>query len=781
LVVLGSELASWNHCNAEFIDEVLVADHTSKMKPVGGSVQDLSYHSDAISHNTAIRCSVQELRRLRRNLASSSLSPFTQSIVYNDIAVALQDLGSLLAVSLEPSVSCSFLDVPSLLALSVNLLTICEAKLVRTAMQTALGAVTNFCGGLFSSHFGIQRFASAFEDTKLEKIWTKCLFGEVLSEYTAIPEIRQGPGLLSWVEEVQKNSREITVSPELNLSKSNIGVATISLLDSWRISLVILKLPLSDIEQVRRQSDIVSRACLDLAKICTYEAGREVSQTKVLKTLIAQALCSSVIDTALPSFLIALEKHSLSQAICETARYLTIQIFHTAVQYRPLLSATGDKVLTVLFQHIEPTALSPMLFCLPYDDAWSMHIGVFIESIDHPQLLWTEVNFGCQLCVVLSALSTLCLSSRGCTLLVNALSALRLPYSPMALCTAALDEAVNALSILVHGDELSPGYLRYPKPPYPLLPIHGLVDGTQILQQWDSKTFVFRSAIYLCDLLLNLFRFCNQAFDESQKPGELCLDECSLRYVVKACIRTIHFSRTVKNPPLSLGHRLENASLRVLVGLTSVALPVGVGAGPSVDTTAVEVVLNELLNEWKHSPRTFETAGNVLCLLMTSWRSQDILVNNVYVDTLRQALLGRQPELSELLLMWDGSLEHSAWMLGGGRAAMKVVWGEILSRVEFWLRRGHSRYLLKWFGVLRTMLAQCRTREEDMMSLEIAVEEANAGDSFEAWLETTASQLPELDGNIFHEIQAIYAMCRNREAAARPGCPPGKLAIQGKH
>lgn len=57
------------------------------------------------------------------------------------------------------------------------------------------------------------------------------------------------------------------------------------------------------------------------------------------------------------------------------------------------------------------------------------------------------------------------------------------------------------------------------------------------------------------------------------------------------------------------------------------------------------------------------------------------------------------------------------------------------------------------------------------MSLEIAVEEANAGDSFEAWLETTASQLPEPDGNIFHEIQAIHAMCRNPEAAAHPGYP----------
>jgi hypothetical protein len=282
LVLLGSEVASWNHRNAEFVGEILVADHTLKMKPKRGSVQDLSYHSDAISHNAAIRCLVQELRRLRRDLATSSHSPVTQSVVYNDLAIALQDLGSLLAISLEPSISYSIVDVPSLLALSVNLLTMCEAGSVRMAVQTALGAVTNFCGGLFSSHCGIQQFASAFEDTKLEKIWTKCLFGAALSDYTAIPEIRQGPGLLSWAEEVQKNSREISISTGLILSKLNIGVATITLLDSWRISLIILKLPLADIEQVRRQSDIVSRACLDLAKICAYEAGREVSHLKML-------------------------------------------------------------------------------------------------------------------------------------------------------------------------------------------------------------------------------------------------------------------------------------------------------------------------------------------------------------------------------------------------------------------------------------------------------------------------------------------------------------------
>jgi hypothetical protein len=438
-----------------------------------------------------------------------------------------------------------------------------------------------------------------------------------------------------------------------------------------------------------------------------------------------------------------------------------MQIFHTAVQYRPLLSPTGDKVLANLFRHIEPTALSPMLFCFPYDDDWSLHLAVFLESIDHPQLLSTDVNFSCQLCVVLSALSTLCLTSSGCVVFVNALSNLRLPYSVIALCTTALDEAVNALSVLVHGHELPPGYLRYPKPPYPLLPIGRPANGTRILQQSDTKNFVFRSALYLSDLLLSLVRICNDAIYATQCSGKRCLDEDSLKYIVKTCMRTIHFSRSVGASPLSLARKLESATFKVLSSLASVALPTGLDSTQSVDSTALETIVAEVLGEWRCSPRTFDTAGSVLSRLMTGWRSQDILTNNIYVDTLRRCLAERQPELSELLSMWDGSDEHMSWMIAGGRAAMKVAWGEILSRVEFWLCRGHSRYVLKWFGVLRTMLSHCRGRLEDMISLENAVEEVNKDASFEAWLGRMASEVPESELRIFQEVQTIYILCRS--------------------
>src|SRR5271170_836698 len=124
--------------------------------------------------------------------------------------------------------------------------------------------------------------------------------------------------------------------------------------------------------------------------------------------------------------------------MCETARYLTIQIFHTAVQFRALLSPTAEDALGHLFSHIEPSALSPILFCRPYSTVLTAHINSFLELIDHPHLLSTDVNYACQLSVVLSTLSAACANPTNCTHLISSLSELRLPYSSIALICAAL-------------------------------------------------------------------------------------------------------------------------------------------------------------------------------------------------------------------------------------------------------------------------------------------------------------------------------------------------------
>ena len=263
-------------------------------------------------------------------------------------------------------------------------------------------------------------------------------------------------------------------------------------------------------------------------------------------------------------FLIALEKHSNSQSVCETARYLTIQIFHTAIQYRSLLSRAGEDSLVQLFMHIEPAGLSTLLFNRHYENVPSPHINAVLALIDTPPLLWTDVNYACQLCVALSMLSTDCAIPARCAHLITVLSELRLPYSSQALVCAALDESVNALSVLIHGEELAPGHLRYAKPPYPLLAIEQPANGPKIMQQSDAKIFIFRCAIYLCDLLLHLYRFCNDQFENERSSTNQFLEEGSIRYMVTTCIRAIHVSRSFGGSPVSLAPKLERAAFSLL-------------------------------------------------------------------------------------------------------------------------------------------------------------------------------------------------------------------------
>jgi hypothetical protein len=255
------------------------------MTPGRGVVPESEHNLDIISHNAALQRSLQELRQLRRDMGKPSQSPKRQSIAYSELAMLLQDLGGLLAIAPEPSVSCSVVAIPPLLAMSINMLAMCDTGLIDIAIERVLQSVTHFCGGLFSFHCGVQQFAAALEDTQLELAWSKCFLGGLTSQHAVIPNIRRGPGVLSWAEEVQKCSRDINVSLPVYATRIDIGVATIALLDSWRISHIILKLHLGEIEQVRRQSDTISRACLDLAKLCTFETGREVKSPKLKLTI----------------------------------------------------------------------------------------------------------------------------------------------------------------------------------------------------------------------------------------------------------------------------------------------------------------------------------------------------------------------------------------------------------------------------------------------------------------------------------------------------------------
>ena len=473
-------------------------------------------------------------------------------------------------------------------------------------------------------------------------------------------------------------------------------------------------------------------------------------------------------------FLIALEKHSNSQSVCETARYLTIQIFHTALQYRSILSQVGEDTLVQLFKHIEPAGLSPLLFNGPYENIPSLHINLLLALIDNPSLLWTDVNYACQLCVALSMLSTHCGIPGRSAHLITILSELRLPYSSRALVCAALDETANALSVLIHGEELAPGYLRYAKPPFPLLPIERPANRPKIMQQSDAKIFVFRSAIYLCDLLLHLYRFCNDQFENERNSTIQFMDERSVRYMVKTCIRAIHVSRSFGGSPVSLAPKLERAALKILSRLASIGFPPDVTSAGCTNQNITKLVFQEVLKEGRCSPRSYDTTASIITFLITDWRSGDILINNRLTSSLRDSVRSFGPETSELLLMWDGDCDQAQWLVTCGQDAAFSLWNEVLARLEFWLLRGHSRYTLKWLSALRALLARSTDRRLALVNLENALVERDVGLSFDKWIERISAMLPETEVEAFEEIDGICVLCEELASAEQTGVSTGE-------
>lgn len=404
---------------------------------------------------------------------------------------------------------------------------------------------------------------------------------------------------------------------------------------------------------------------------------------------------------------------------------------------------------------------------------------MLLEIIDHPHLLWTDINYTCQLCIALSTLSYICTGRAGCVHFVTALSELRLPYSCLALICVALDEIANALSVLGHEQELAPGYLRYPRPPFPLSATEKRSNG-MILQQFDAKTFIFRSAIHLYNLLLHVL----QHYETSHEDGRIIpgptLDKTSTHYVVQTCVRSIHIVRTFRGTPLSLAFKLERECLRVLAKLASIRSLPDLDTTTSGDKDIVELVLHEILSEGQCSPRSCDTAGSILSFLTTEWKPRNILMSNRLLGFFQEMFHKHGPEFSELLQMWDGNREHSHWLLRGGNDTMMSMWEEILSRIEFWILKGHSRYTLKWVSVLRSLLVRSMENSAALVALDDALLQRDAGLSFEKWVDKISELLPETEMETFNEITALRPLRREatpkKATDAVMGKAPCKLA-----
>ena len=233
-------------------------------------------------HNIALRNAVKLLRHGQHLLSSNgSISRSEQSLIYRGLVTHLRDVGNLLATSAEPTISISLLDATSLLFLSIHLLAVCATSRCDLAEEDVLESLTHLYGGFLTSYSGVQKLVQAFEDSRLERAWLDCLFSDFLQEINFVAELRQRPGVLSWAQEIKQASSEIDIFPSVVLSRIDIGIATVSLLDSWRTSQAILQLQLTNIEQIRRHSDTITKACLDLAKLCAYDCGREVRITMI--------------------------------------------------------------------------------------------------------------------------------------------------------------------------------------------------------------------------------------------------------------------------------------------------------------------------------------------------------------------------------------------------------------------------------------------------------------------------------------------------------------------
>ena len=249
------------------------------------SANPLSGEDNVLLWTIAIRACKEIINRLKNDLVRADTEKYDCGILYRELLVVLQDLGNLVSIAPELSVIHALGEVAQHVALSINMIAAHDSGCTDISEEDILESLTHFYGGLLASQFGMLQLVSAFEDAEIEHAWVRAFLDEPgRGQSTNISELRRAPGVLSWGEEVQRTSSQMIASTPLMISKTAIGTATMLLVDVWRTSQTILQLPLSDIEQLRRQSDTISQACLGLAKSCIYDAGREVKSLRLLCT-----------------------------------------------------------------------------------------------------------------------------------------------------------------------------------------------------------------------------------------------------------------------------------------------------------------------------------------------------------------------------------------------------------------------------------------------------------------------------------------------------------------
>ena len=461
-------------------------------------------------------------------------------------------------------------------------------------------------------------------------------------------------------------------------------------------------------------------------------------------------------DTPLPKFFVALEKHSASQSLCEVARYLTVQLFQVGLQYRHLLSSVGEGSLQQLYRHLEPSSI-PASTLAPKPN-YPFQLRILLELIDNPQLLLSDINYACQLSITLCTISTSCQYPTGCIDFIAAVSEARIPLSSFGLLSSALEELAASLSAYTADDDSSPGQLRYPKPPFPLPTIERLPNGSKIFHRSDAIAFALRSAMSLCNILEKLYAYCRSY--SIRVSGPSAYQTSPVRYVIRSSIKAIHVFRGIQGYPCSVAFKADRAALRLLFRIASVGFPASAVISETTGVDDIELVIQEVITEGTQSPKSFDTSLALLSSLCTAWKSDDILVNNRLSGAFCRCLRKFIPELSEMLLMWDGDCDQILWLMRNATEMRPCVWGEVISRVEFWTAKGHLRYLQRWLIVMRTLLVRQGSVDTSVDDLQAAFVRCGAGRSFEAWLDQIATLVSEADIDIIEEINGIRSLTR---------------------
>jgi hypothetical protein len=228
-------------------------------------------------HIVALENTISSVKDLQRQLSSSSPSCLDQFVLLRDLQSHVFQVASLIALSPVPALSFAIVDTTRLLAAIVHLAAIEETGSIVLSEDDIMHTATHLFGALASSYSGMREVMIAFENANLEHIWFSCFVGQLSSDGSLVSELRRAPGILSVVEEACSASRNADIHANWGLSRVQLGIMSFSLIDCWRSCQTILQRRLWDFDEVRRHSDEIHHASVQLAKSCAYESGREVA------------------------------------------------------------------------------------------------------------------------------------------------------------------------------------------------------------------------------------------------------------------------------------------------------------------------------------------------------------------------------------------------------------------------------------------------------------------------------------------------------------------------